>query len=264
MSTEILAPGIVKFSSCFRISHSQIENLARLKDASFASAYDFVYDDNGNLLYALNKSHHKVPAEYINKIHVTIGEGLDRDLVEILEESIYKSLLQYLLIYPDAYRSIWWRTVGHVAAYPAGTYLSAHSDNDVNYRPNTTPKDQAAVQHVLSCSALLNDDFSGGDFFFEYYDLNVKAKAGDILMFPSNFLGAHGVAEITEGTRYSYVSWFGHGSPDESKNIQPQIGSGEFPLPGQVWMDQLFTDFPKLVRSTPNATTRLFNSPEDH
>lgn len=263
-STEILAPGIVKFKSCFAIDDAQLERLHSKTQQAFEDSYKFVYDDAGELLYGINHSYHKVPVEYLSKIHVTIGSGLDRSLTDLLEKAIYQSLLEYIAIYPDALRSVWWRTVGHVAAYPTGTFLSAHSDNDVNYRPGTTPKDQAAVQHAVSCSALLNDNFQGGNFLFEYYDINVQLKAGDILLFPSNFLGAHEVTEITSGTRYSYVSWFGQGSADETKNIRPQHRADASNAPGQVWMDHLYEDFKSLAGAEAGSARRVLERVSDH
>lgn len=58
----------------------------------------------------------------------------------------------------------------------------------------------------LSIIGLLNDDFEGGNLEF-FDDYEVKMKQGDLLMFPSNFLYPHKVKPITEGVRYSYVSW---------------------------------------------------------
>lgn len=59
---------------------------------------------------------------------------------------------------------------------------------------------------TLSVLGLLNKDFVGGQFKLwkeHIIDLNV----GDILIFPSNFMYEHHVDVITDGTRYSFVSW---------------------------------------------------------
>ena len=58
---------------------------------------------------------------------------------------------------------------------------------------------------ILSIVGLLNDDFKGGDFMIN--DEKIDLGAGDILMFPSSFLYPHEVLKITEGTRFSFVSW---------------------------------------------------------
>jgi len=59
---------------------------------------------------------------------------------------------------------------------------------------------------ILSILGLLNDDFEGGDFLM-FDSKKVNLSAGDIILFPSNFLYPHAVTTITKGTRYSFVSW---------------------------------------------------------
>ena len=52
----------------------------------------------------------------------------------------------------------------------------------------------------------LNDGYEGGDLVF-WQDTHITLKAGEIMIFPSNFLYPHRVDLVTKGTRYSYVSW---------------------------------------------------------
>ena len=59
---------------------------------------------------------------------------------------------------------------------------------------------------ILSIIGLLNNDFEGGEIeMFE--DTKIKLKAGEVLIFPSNFLYPHKVCPVTKGTRNSFVSW---------------------------------------------------------
>ena len=59
---------------------------------------------------------------------------------------------------------------------------------------------------ILSVLGVLNDDYKGGNFLF-YDEHEVKLRQGDILIFPSIFLYPHKVKEVTEGTRYSFITW---------------------------------------------------------
>lgn len=59
---------------------------------------------------------------------------------------------------------------------------------------------------TLSILGSLNDDYEGGDLIF-WESEKIKLKAGQIMVFPSNFMYPHRVDEVTKGTRYSYVSW---------------------------------------------------------
>lgn len=58
---------------------------------------------------------------------------------------------------------------------------------------------------VLSIVANLNDGYTGGEFIMR--GEVIPLAAGDVLIFPSCFLYPHEVAEVTSGTRYSFVSW---------------------------------------------------------
>jgi predicted 2-oxoglutarate/Fe(II)-dependent dioxygenase YbiX len=59
---------------------------------------------------------------------------------------------------------------------------------------------------ILSILGSLNNDYEGGELVF-WQDKVVELKAGEIMIFPSNFLYPHEVKMITKGTRYSFVSW---------------------------------------------------------
>ena len=59
---------------------------------------------------------------------------------------------------------------------------------------------------TLSVLGILNDDYKGGKFIM-FKDQEIKFKAGDLLIFPSNFLYPHEVEPVTKGTRYSFISW---------------------------------------------------------
>lgn len=59
----------------------------------------------------------------------------------------------------------------------------------------------------LSCSILLNDDYVGGEFeFFDCYKVNIKKN--QVIVFPSTWQFPHKILPVTEGVRYSVVSWF--------------------------------------------------------
>ena len=72
------------------------------------------------------------------------------------------------------------------------------SDNPGNeFLHNTTRK--------ISMTALLSDDFEGGEF--QFYNLDpIKMNKGDIIFFPSFEL--HRVNPVTKGVRHSLVTWF--------------------------------------------------------
>ena len=85
--------------------------------------------------------------------------------------------------------------------YQVGTNMKFHHDHI-----HTLFDGQKKGVPILSILGLLNDDFEGGDFLM-LDAKKVQLEAGDIILFPSNFLYPHAVTTVTKGTRYSFVSW---------------------------------------------------------
>jgi len=65
----------------------------------------------------------------------------------------------------------------------------------------------------LSVSAILNDDYEGGEFQTMHLQegktivTTIKPKLGDVIIFPSALM--HQVKPVTKGIRYSVVAWYG-------------------------------------------------------
>jgi len=75
----------------------------------------------------------------------------------------------------------------------AGTQFRIHADHGPTY--------VATVSAVM----YLNDDYEGGELWFPRFGVDLKPKAGDIAVFPSNFIYEHASKEMIEGTKYSVV-----------------------------------------------------------
>ena len=85
--------------------------------------------------------------------------------------------------------------------YQVGTNMKFHHDHI-----HTLFDGEKKGVPILSILGLLNNDFEGGDFLM-FDSKKVNLSAGDIILFPSNFLYPHAVTTVTKGTRYSFVSW---------------------------------------------------------
>jgi hypothetical protein len=59
---------------------------------------------------------------------------------------------------------------------------------------------------ILSVLTVLNDNYVGGELVF-FTNKEYKLNAGDVLVFPSNFLYPHKVNTIISGERHSFVNW---------------------------------------------------------
>jgi len=64
----------------------------------------------------------------------------------------------------------------------------------------------------LSLVGWFNDDFEGGELYFNHLDISVKPEKGGCVMFPSNYLFAHTAMPVGESNKndikYSFVTWF--------------------------------------------------------
>ena len=96
-------------------------------------------------------------------------------------------------------------------------FKHAHILKDSGYELLKYEKGGFYTQHVdsfteiprtISCSFILNNNFKGGEFSFFDNKHIYPLKKGSAIMFPSNFLYPHSVLPVTEGTRYSIVTWF--------------------------------------------------------
>lgn len=59
----------------------------------------------------------------------------------------------------------------------------------------------------ISLSYYINDDYEGGEIEFPRFNLKIKPKANQLIVFPSNYIYNHQVHSVTSGTRYAVVQW---------------------------------------------------------
>jgi len=87
--------------------------------------------------------------------------------------------------------------------YIEGDYLSCHNDFD-------------AESGSLTMSYLINDDYEGGELQF-WKEYKIPNQKNSLHIFPSCLLYPHEVLPITNGIRYSAITWFGAQRPGMDK-----------------------------------------------
>ena len=104
-----------------------------------------------------------------------------------------------------------WHTDGHGCHTSARKSANIHNSDTLQYTRQTN---LLGTVRKISVSAILNDDYWGGELQFKTLTpmgkeqiATVKGKKGDVIVFPS-YLN-HRVTPVTKGTRYSIVAWFG-------------------------------------------------------
>jgi predicted 2-oxoglutarate/Fe(II)-dependent dioxygenase YbiX len=63
------------------------------------------------------------------------------------------------------------------------------------------------ISRAISCAMALNGDYDGGEFAFFSGQHKVKLNKKSVIMFPANFMFPHQILPVTNGTRYSIISW---------------------------------------------------------
>jgi hypothetical protein len=98
--------------------------------------------------------------------------------------------------------------------YGPTQHFQVHSDSGFSY--------VCTVSSVI----YINDDYEGGELWFPYLNYTYKPEAGDIVLFPSNFLYAHAALPVKTGTKYAAVTMFDYNDRFHGVNstIKPSSG----------------------------------------
>lgn len=83
-----------------------------------------------------------------------------------------------------------------ILRYKTGQYTTLHSDGG------------AGANRIVSGLLYLNDNYEGGELYFDKLDILYKPKAGDVLIFPSNFIFSHEAKAVTSGVKYCAVRFW--------------------------------------------------------
>ncbi|MFK8050672.1 MAG: 2OG-Fe(II) oxygenase [Halioglobus sp.] len=85
--------------------------------------------------------------------------------------------------------------------YPVGGFMESHIDNI-----HHSHGQEYGYPH-LTALVLLNDDYAGGDFELCGGGFVANKQKGSVIVFPSNFMFPHEVKRVTEGDRFSLMTW---------------------------------------------------------
>jgi hypothetical protein len=88
-----------------------------------------------------------------------------------------------------------WHDEYNILKYGKGQHFTNHIDDHPDY-----PRRVSTVFY-------LNDNYEGGEINFPRFNITLKPKANQKIIFPSNYIFNHSVSPVVSGTRYSVVSW---------------------------------------------------------
>lgn len=155
------------------------------------------HDDVSQREQGVNQTNAVSKANYMQ----TFGsESEGHWLQQLFKERLVKAVRVYNEKVDDFGMSIDCITPVRINRYQVGDYIDEHIDHIHSIFDGT----YKGVP-VISFVGVLNDDYEGGEFIMR--GEKVSLKTGDVIMFPSNFMYAHEVKEVTKGTRHSIVAW---------------------------------------------------------
>lgn len=96
-----------------------------------------------------------------------------------------------------------------ILRYQAGQFYKRHVDN-ILLASRFQEVQQGMPTRDISVVGYLNDDFEGGETYFDRQQVSVSPKAGAVLLFPSYFTHPHQSLPVTKGVKYAFTSWLFH------------------------------------------------------
>ena len=254
--------GVMHFHNAFDIDQKRI--LPYLDDLAYVPScgLKIVKDDEGKMLHGETFEGNIVDITDLLRLPMRVGghgepEPVNpltpedvREFFEHVEETFYMALLRYCDLYPLVVNTLLWRMRGHALRYSSDASLGIHNDNDTNTLMRNGQRWESgreiAMYQVTNGLAYFNDDYEGGEFRFPYLNLTIKPKTGDIILFPANYIGTHGVAPVKSGFRYTYLTQFGHGGGHRYEVTEPNDSNMWLP---PVWMPFLAQDLHKFQQT---------------
>ena len=260
-----LGGGVVLFENAFNLDFDFVfdfakESVKKERDAM----YSLTIDPETNEEIYVNKSgyfFHKHSVDNMPGRASAVHRDQRPEVVELLsflEETKDKYLLKYFDFFPLAFKCVWWKVKSHIVSYEKGVHLGSHSDVSADYIYGIlTPNNQLATRNTISTILYFNDsveteeelngrNFTKGHHYFNYLDIEYKPKKGDIMFFPANYMAAHEVKSVGSGTRFTYLGWYSHGTPNPevNENVVDPIKESELSkYSTNVYMPSLLSDY---------------------
>jgi hypothetical protein len=88
-----------------------------------------------------------------------------------------------------------WHDTYGILKYGIGQKFTNHIDDHTDFHRR------------ISTVYYINDDYEGGEINFPRFNITIKPKGNQMILFPSTYTYNHSVNEVTLGTRYAVVSW---------------------------------------------------------
>jgi len=193
-NAEYLAPGILVYRNVFT---KEMDLINRLEDTLSENASELQWKQAMTGYGDTNKKYRDC---YDFKIKKNVDDPTGKSEATLKLENIWEDAKAAQLTPVEDYRRMfglaplnYWESFNFVK-YGPDQHFDIHSDHGYSYIC------------VLSSVGYINDDYEGGELFFDKLGLKIKPKAGDLYLFPSAYIYSHAAMPVTSGTKYSIVT----------------------------------------------------------
>jgi Rps23 Pro-64 3,4-dihydroxylase Tpa1-like proline 4-hydroxylase len=126
------------------------------------------------------------------------AEYLDNAAMQNIHNQFYMMIMASLIPYANRYGI-------HDQLYPEDFQMLKYSGGQ-QYKPHSDGG-TSFVPRQVTAICYLNDNYEGGELEFPYFGIKLQPQKGMLVLFPSNFAYAHAALPVTEGVKYSLVTW---------------------------------------------------------
>jgi hypothetical protein len=187
---EVIGPGIVAYKNALPKDWNLID---RLEASLTKEESPFKWQGSKVGYFESNLDHRNCQDFKYTK--ETLGDSNEhsQDLL-LIHDQVHGSLRACLDDYGRDYQvRVEWIGAFNMVKYGPGEKFNAHSDDGEPYRC------------TISAVGYINDDYVGGELYFNHFDLTYTPRAGDFVIFPSSYIYSHASIPVTEGVKYATV-----------------------------------------------------------
>jgi hypothetical protein len=196
MITRDIAPGIIGYTEVFPNSLNYVKLYEKVQQSGFQIWFEEGTNSHGNKNPEYNPNVRSTLVTFINPLDQKSNIPLLSQAAQLsnkLDEVRDLCLSHYMSVYGDM--NIINKEGWALLKYRPGDFFNNHTD--------------ASHEYLRQVSAVFyfNDNYEGGELIFPFLNVTIKAKAGELILFPSNYLFVHKANKVESGIKYSAISF---------------------------------------------------------
>ena len=210
-SIQDLGSGIWVYKDVFPKSKEIVENISKILEEKIYG-YEWRQATVGYLEYMPD---YRDCYDFKYKPYVVQSNSPSTQKLEEIYRNLHCRQLQVVKDYSKKHNIgelRYWEAM-NLVRYGPGEHFQEHHDHGYSY--NCT----------VSLVGYLNDDYEGGELSFRLQDLMIKPEAGDLFIFPSNFMYPHRAMPVKSGTKYSLVTMLDYSDKFHTPEFYRETGS---------------------------------------